>query len=207
MIKTNMAGNRGKGIRSGRLAAWTLVCAGLWLTGCSKIEPPASYATYTNKSGRYRVEYPEGWNADGGGGKSNDHWAKFTKGSAQFSAHSDLSGSLMGDMGSAGGLLGGDLGQPSEEDMPVHRIHMMPHKVGEEFSDYKETGSPVKFTNQFAGEGRKSEFTASGIHGYRATFLSRDRRFTVVCQGKESDWAVLKPIYDHMLESFKTGGD
>jgi hypothetical protein len=103
------------------------------------------------------------------------------------------------------------LGPPADEDYPVHKAHVMGlEAAGKEYSDYKEE-APTKFSNSIGGEGRKSEFTASGglsgpIKGYRATFLSRDRRFVLYCTCKESDWANLKPGFDKVLESFRSAG-
>jgi hypothetical protein len=180
----------------------------LALPGCGggPVPAPTSYATYETKDGGFAVEYPEGWDADGGGKKNS--WAKFSKGTAEISLQTDLVGSLMGDMGAG---MGNKLGPPDPEDYPVHKVHVADKEtVAQEYSDYKEQ-EPVEFQNAIGGPGRKSEFTASGtlsgpIHGYRATFLGRDKRFRVTLTCSESDWENLKPAFDKVLESFRSAG-
>ena len=185
------------------LAAFSVMVAGC---GGGPVPAPTSYKTWENKDGGVAVDYPEGWDADGGGKKNT--WASFEKGSAKIKLQTDITGSLLGDM--AGGP-SDKLGPPSDEDYPVHKVHVLgKDAVAAEFSDYKEE-KPTKFQNAIGGEGRKSEFSASGgfsgpVKGYRATFLSRDRRFTVICTCAESDWATLKPAFDKVLESFRSAG-
>jgi hypothetical protein len=187
------------------------VPASLWLAGCGggPVPAPTSFATYTAKGGAFACDYPEGWEVDSGKFTGN-----FTKGSAQIKVKSDISGSVIGDMASlGGGGFGGDTPRgTTDEDYPAHKIHAMgPGPLAEEFSEYKEQETITNFQNSLGGQGRKSEFTAAGgltgpLHGYRATFLNRDRRFTVVCVCNESDWANLKPAFDRVLESFRSGG-
>lgn len=181
-----------------------IVCLGLAGCGGGPVAAPTSYANYENRDAGWACEYPEGWSADGGGKKNS--WAKFSMGSAKISLATDLTGSLMGDMAS----MGQKEGPATPEDYPVHKVHVADKDtVAQEYSDYKEE-KPQEFNNSI-GPARKSEFTASGgfsgpIHGYRATFLSRDRRFRVVCICSESDWPNLKPAFDKVLESFRSAG-
>jgi hypothetical protein len=178
------------------------------LAGCGggPVPAPTAFKPFDWKDGGWGCEVPEGWEASASGKKNSS--AKITKGSAKISLRTDVSGSLMAEMGSGGY---NKQGPPSDEDYPVHKAHVMGlEQASSEYSDYKEE-KPTKFNNAIGGEGRKSEFTASGgfsgpIKGYRATFLSRDRRFTVFCTCNESDWETLKPAFDKVLESFHSVG-
>ena len=173
------------------------------LSGCGSepIPAPTAYAPFELKDGGWACDYPEGWSADGGGKKNS--WATFAKGSAKIKLQTDVSGSVLGDMAS----LGQRQGPMEMDDYPVHKVHMSDPEAGQAFGNYQEQ-EPLEFTNQVGGYGRKSEFTASGglsgpIKGYRATFLTRDKRFRVTCTCNESDWANLKPAFDKVLESFR----
>jgi hypothetical protein len=204
------------GIRMSRsircVQSFAILCLGAAFTllaGCGggPVPAPTAYKPFDWKDGGWGCEVPEGWDAQASGKKNSS--AKFTKGSAKISLRTDVSGSLMADMGSGGY---NKLGPPSDEDFPVHKAHLMgKDAAAQEFGDYKEEGEITKFSNAIGGEGRKSEFTASAglsgaVKGYRATFLSRDRRFQVFCTCRESDWKALKPAFEKVLESFHSAG-
>jgi hypothetical protein len=188
-------------------------CLALCIAGCgSEAVAPTSYATFSLKGEPQSIalEYPEGWAADGGG-KSN-HWGKFSQGSAEISFQTDIAGSLMADAGGMAMPIVREDGTVIQPEPPVVKLHAAgKEKVAEEYSGYQEEETPDVFRNAL-GEGRKSEFIADGglgggkMHGFRATFLSRDRRFTVICTCPHSDWRTLRPAFDHVLDSFKTGG-
>jgi hypothetical protein len=60
------------------------------------------------------------------------------------------------------------------------------------------------------GEGRQSEFTLPGsfgqeTRGYRATFLTRDRRITVTCSCPEAEFEKLKPAFERVINSLRPG--
>jgi hypothetical protein len=181
-----------------------VVAAALAGCGGGPVPAPTAYKAFEYKDGGWAVDYPEGWDASAGGKKTSS--GTFSKGSATIKLQSDLAGSLMSEGGGYN-----KLGPPSDEDFPVHKAHVMgKDKVAGEFGDYKEQ-EPTKFNASLGGEGRKSEFTASGgfsgpVHGYRATLLSRDYRFTIVCVCSESDWKNLQPAFDKVLESFRSAG-
>jgi hypothetical protein len=181
-----------------------VVAAALAGCGGGPVSAPTSYKAFEHKDGGWAVDYPEGWDASAGGKKTST--GTFKKGSASIKLQSDLAGSLMVEGGG-----GNKIGPPADEDFPVHKAHMMAkEKVASEFSDYKEE-EPTKFNASLGGEGRKSEFTASGgfsgpVRGYRATLLSRDYRFVIVCTCAEGDWENLKPAFEKVLESFRSAG-
>ncbi len=173
--------------------------------GGGPVAAPKSYKEYAYKDGGWACDYPEGWTAESGGKKNS--WGKFESGSAQIKLATDITGSLMADMAS----IGQKDGPATLEDYAVHKVHVgAEDEAAAEFGDYKEQ-EPVEFMNAVGGSSRKSEFTASGgfsgpIHGYRATFLNRDRRFRVFCTCSESDWKTLQPAFDKVLESFRSAG-
>jgi hypothetical protein len=184
------------------LAAVSLLAAGC---GGGPVPAPTAYTPFEWKDGGWALDYPEGWDATAAGKKNSS--GKFSKGSAEIKLSTDVSGSVMAEMGSGGY---NKLGPPDPEDYPVHKAHVMgKDNAASNYGDYKEE-APTTF-NSNLGEGRKSEFTASGglsgaIKGYRATLLSRDRRIQIFCTCKESDWANLKPAFDKVLESFRSAG-
>jgi hypothetical protein len=178
------------------------------LPGCAeKVPAPKSFASYTSKDGRFACDYPRGWKVDGGG-NTDFTWAKFTRGSAEIRIEGDLAGSLIGDIArSTGGMMGGDL---SGEDAPVARAHDHGlRRLKGEDSGYEER-APKTFDSGM-GEGRRSVFitkqTLGGkIFGYRATLLGGDRRITVTCRCPATNWQVLKPAFEKVITSVKSGG-
>lgn len=180
------------------------------LAGCgsSPAAAPTAYADYNSPGGTFACEYPEGWEADGGG-KRGLEWAKFKSGSAEIRVDTGVAGSLMGDIA---GTLGGKTGEEElgPEFEPVHDVHIAGTDWAEkEYSGYKEVGEPAVL-EVFGGAARRSEFTASGtfgggLHGYRSTMLGHDKAVTVICICAESDWKTLQPAFDHVLSTFRRG--
>lgn len=167
---------------------------------------PTSYSNYSSKDGTFACEYPEGWEAKGGG-KQGPVWAKFSSGSALIHFKATVSGSLMNDAMGGRGVEGG---LPPQLE-PVHRIHLRYLKTAEEdFNDYTEAaGSPLVFDCQL-GPARVSEFTASSsfgsaIHGYRATIIGFNKGVTLYCTCPESEWLKVKPAFNHVLSTLKRG--
>ena len=177
------------------------------LDGCGSgpVKAPTAFADYNSKKGTFACQYPEGWESDGGGGRGPE-WAKFKSGPAEIRINTGVTGSIMGELGSAGG---GDEPVPPELE-PVHEIHMSRVEEAEkEYGGYKEQGEP-QVLEVSLGPARRSEFTAattfgSGLHGYRATILGHDRDLTVYCVCPETDWKALQPAFDHLLGSLKRG--
>jgi hypothetical protein len=176
--------------------------------GGSPAKAPTAYADYNSPGGTFACQYPEGWEADGGG-KRGLEWAKFTSGSSEIRVDTGVAGSLMGDIA---GTLGGKTGEEElgPEFEPVHDVHIAGKDWAErEYSGYKEVGEPAVLEAS-VGPARKSEFTASstfggGLHGYRSTMLGHDKAVTVICVCPESDWKTLQPAFDHVLSTFKRG--
>jgi len=197
------------------VAGWTIAvaAAGLLvpLAGCGgKVVVPESYTTYHAKDGSFSIDYPEGWEAAGGG--KGHYWAKFTSGSAEIRVETNVSGSLIGDIAGSGmgDMLGMDLSQEEMDDLsPVAKVHEFEkEQVAESLSGYEE--KKPETVRSGLGDTRKAEFTASGsfggtLKGYRATALSRDRRVRVMCKCSEDDFEALKPAFEKVIESLGLG--
>jgi hypothetical protein len=174
-----------------------------FLSGCAgggPVPAPTAYTRFDSKDRQYMVEYPEGWQITAAGGNSLLSRSAFEMGSAKIAITADQAGSLM-----AGPA------RPPEpgEEPPVARMHeMSKDKLTDEIPGVEEQAAqPVK---SVVGEGRVSEFSAVGslgrkIKGYRATFLTRDRRLVVICQCSESDWENLKPAFMKVIQSIAPG--
>jgi hypothetical protein len=188
-----------------------LMAAGL--TGCGSQPPittPTSFEQWNAKDGTFRIDYPSGWEANGGG-RNSIQWARITNGNAEIHVEVKFSDSALADvMGAGGGMMGGALGvDQSDLPAPVDAIHAAKQEeVAQEFSNYAEVGEPEAF-RPFLGDGRRSEFTATKglvkLRGYRATILSNDRGIRVVCRCDESDWPVLQPVYVDILNKMTRG--
>src|SRR5687767_3288274 len=100
------------------IAAWGVSL----LSGCgsSPIAAPTTYATYNSPGGTFALEYPDGWEADGGG-KRGLEWAKFKSSPAEIRVDTGVTGSLMGDI--AGSRTAGEEELPPELE-PVHGVHV-----------------------------------------------------------------------------------
>jgi hypothetical protein len=186
------------------------------LTGCGKpadVAAPTTFAKYNAKNGDFALEYPDGWEAKGGGKKN--HSLKVTKGAVIIEVRSDLTGSLIGDIaGNSVGVMPG--GMPDGEfdaelDLaPVAQVHQMAQEeMAELIGSYSE-GKAEKVSTAGFGEGRMSEFTGKQglgveIKGMRATVLGRDKRVVVVCTCPPSNWDALKPAFKKVIESLKYG--
>jgi hypothetical protein len=188
------------------VAAVVAVAAILLVAGCSPapVAAPTAYVEYNHKSGAFACEYPQGWEADGGGAHGQV-WATFESGPAEIRLRGNAIGSLMGD--AMGGRHQSDL---PPELQPVHKIHELNAKgIENELPGYKEIGQPQELEVAL-GPARVSEFTAtttfgSGLHGYRVTVLGHNKGVTAFCICPESDWKTLQPAFDHTLGTLKRG--
>jgi hypothetical protein len=187
-------------------AAWLATSIVVLASGCGPAPAvaPTSYVKYNHKSGTFACEYPQGWEADGGG-KHDQIWATFQSGPAEIRIRGDLAGSLRSDA-----MGGRDQGNLPPELQPVQRIHEGTRRDAESnYTGYQELGPPRPLEMSL-GPARVSEFTASttfgsGLHGYRVTVLGHDKRVTVFCLCPDSDWKTLQPAFDHLLGSLERG--
>ncbi|WP_165221078.1 hypothetical protein [Aquisphaera insulae] len=169
----------------------------------AKADPAADAAIAAQeispKDTAFRVKYPKGWKTDTGSRPDNSYsWVTLENGSAKIGIYADVQGSLMS---------GSDASRHDEpegsEFAPVHAAHEMYKKtVAEEFSEYKES-KPVVIKAAGLGEGRIAVFNASEggilgstvLRGYHVTFLSRDRRVSVICRCPSGEFAKHKATF------------
>ncbi len=176
-----------------------------WLAGCGGAVPaPTAYVPFVDKGAQFICDSPQGWEVDAGGKPdSPNSFARFTRGAARISIISDLAGSLFGDMARASGaMLGGEAEHPSAK---VHEMGI--RRLKEEFPNYQER-EPKVVKSAGLGEGRRSTFIADQslggkVYGYRATFLGSDRRIEVLCTCPATNWKVLKPAFEKVIESLR----
>ncbi len=151
---------------------------------------------FVPKDGAFRLRYPPGWEVETGSRPDNMYsWARFTEGSAKIQVFADTAGSLMA---------GSDQGQHEEgsELAPVHGAHERYAKnAAELYGTYKES-TPALFKGSGLGEGRVATFNATGsgllgskLRGLRVTFLSNDRRISILCEAPTGEFEPLKPTF------------
>ncbi|MGV3720194.1 MAG: hypothetical protein ACO1SX_04720 [Actinomycetota bacterium] len=159
----------------------------------SKPEPitaPTAFKPYTAADKAFRCEYPDGWEQSGGSRMGVASNGKFTKGAAVIEVDADLTGSLLFDMPTPGGVdpASGDPGAsgagmpdlssiPGMEKLagvdlkmdrrpPVEKLHEARKKAfaaemkGRGISEVEEA-APQAFRSQI-GDARWSAYTAQG---------------------------------------------
>ncbi len=190
-----------------RVGIAALYMTGLLVSGCSgPVAVPDSFTNYKAKDQSFAIDYPEAWDAVGGG-QSGFYSARFTSGSASIKVTADMVGSVIGNIMDPNS-------SSSDEEVPeelkaIYQVHEMgKEKMAEEFSKFLE--SPPTPTQTAFGDSRLSEFTGGGsfggrMHGYRLTALGVDRRITVVCCCREGDWEALKPAFRRVLATLSHG--
>ncbi len=189
---------------------WTMAAAigtALASAGCAgKAVVPTSYDTYNSKDGSFQIQYPAGWETDGGD-KSGYAWAKFTSGGAVISVDANMAGSLMGDIAKSK-ILHLGIQTDQEDRSPVASVHAQ-EKPGFEEEEGVTEQEPAPVKTGFP-DARKSEFSGTKtfggtIRGYRVTALSPNNRIRVVCECPESEWEALKPAFDKAIQSVAMG--
>jgi predicted DNA-binding WGR domain protein len=152
---------------------------------------------FTAKDGAFSLRPPKGFEAKGGSRPDNTYsWAEFNKGGLRVRIDADVTGSLMNDITAPGAS------DPDNAYPPVASAHdQNKRKVAEEYTDYKESDG-VPFNGSKLGEARIATFTASGgglifspnLKGHRVTFLTGQRRITLMGQAPEDEWKDFEPI-------------
>ncbi len=180
------------------------------LTGCAEpVKTPTAYKKWNAKDGLFAVQYPENWNASGGG-NHGVQWAEFKKGPCVITVDSNVSGSVIADIAESTNP-GGD-GEPidpkvAEKMAPAAKSHewvknMDPTRF-EKFKNYKEEEPTV--IKPPVGEGRKSLFTAGSLKGYRITIPTRDKALIIFAYGPAKDWSKLQGAYDKIFDEMEIG--
>lgn len=201
-----------------RTSHWQLVLVGLallgTLAGCGEaVKTPTSFKKWNAKDGLFAVEYPENWEAKGGG-NHGIQWAEFKKGSCVISIDSNVSGSVVADIaGNANSGFDGD--EPidpkiAEKLAPAAAAHSWIRKEEARFENYKKYNEEEPTViNPPIGEGRKSLFTASTggrkIKGYRITIPTNDKAIIIFAYGPEKEWGKLQGAYDQIFDKMEHG--
>jgi hypothetical protein len=175
------------------------------LPGCGgEVPAPTGFVECVDKGAQFICDGPKGWEVDAGGkADSPNSFAKFTKGGAEIKVVADFAGSLFGDMAKASGA-----GLGADAEPPVAKVHPMGvRQMKEDYPSYEER-DPKPVQSKGFGEGRRSTFIAAGsmggkIYGYRATYLSGDRRISVVCTCPATNWKTLKPAFEKVILSLR----
>ena len=192
------------------LGAGLLVLLGL-IFALSALKPklvkaPVSYTPYNAIDNSFACDQPGGpeWTMHETGATSgNLSTVTFSSGHVRIRVVSDATGSIMGDIATAG-----NANLPPEQQVPaVQKLHLMDVKqLASDLPGYKEN-DPQPFTSTAFGDSRVSEWTADGgsLHGYRVTMLTHEREITVICICPERNWKVLEPAFLHVINSVKAG--
>ena len=192
-----------------------LAAGGLgWLIFSSKpIEPPSEMVEFRHDQPRtFRLEIPGGWTTNSGGGKSGTPaFATFEGPGGTFDIRQSRRGSAMGDIGNAvaGVGPGGEVGAaiPDELNPIVGQHEFTKSQTADDYQTYTETDGE-NFEIAGGGDGRVSEFTASGTfggstQGLRATVRIGNETYNVVAKTSPNNFPVMRPVFRKMLESLK----
>ena len=156
---------------------------------------------FASKDAAYRLKRPASWEVESGSRPDNTYsWARFTRDSGKVQVFADVAGSL---------IAGSNQGDHEEgsELAPVHTAHEhYKRQAMEDYTDYVESQTTV-FKGSSLGEGRVAAFTASSgmfgskIHGVRITFLTNDRRITILAEAPAGQFEKHKPTFLAMARS------
>lgn len=202
-----------------RASGWSLAVVGLavvgTLAGCAEgVKTPTAYKKWNAKDGTFALEYPEDWQADGGG-NMGIQWAEFKKGPCVISVDTNVSGSVVADIaGNAQPDASGEGPQLDPKELeklaPAAAAHDWIKNDPSRFESFKKYNEeePVKIEPPI-GEGRKSLFTATTggrkVKGYRITIPTRDKAIIVFAYGPEKDWDKLQGAYDKIFNGMELG--
>ena len=156
---------------------------------------------FVSKDAAFRLRRPASWEVESGSRPDNTYsWARFTRDAGRVQIYADVAGSL---------IAGSNQGDHEEgsELAPVHRAHEhYKRQAMEDYSDYVESKTTI-FKGSSIGEGRVAAFTASSgmfgskIHGVRITFLTNDRRISILAEAPASQFEKQKPTFLAMARS------
>lgn len=166
------------------------------------VEMPQNFVRFKSEHGGFSVEHPEGWTVESGGGTGGvPPWVRFGDSKATVAVKASLSGTAISDI--AGAF---NQGEEIPDDMtPTAQAHdFQKMKVELDYNDYEET--PATTLQVPFGEVRQSEFTAkegllSTVKGLRATFITTQFQFNVICKCREQQFESYRPIFEKAINS------
>ena len=170
--------------------------------------PPTTFETLLHEDGRFEVDYPSGWIKSLGGGTSGvPPFARFENEDQthKFSIKGSMSGAAIGDIAGATNMGESEI----DELAPVHAVHVFQgEKIALEYDSYEET--PIEVIQTGLGEGRICEFTASKTfsksYGLRATLLTTQFQFNVICTCPKNDLDAYRPIFRKLINGIRYPG-
>jgi hypothetical protein len=197
----------------------------------SAVKYPSTYTTYTAVDGAFQSDTPVGWGtSDHSDVQHTDpvvsagspdapavSGARFSSGSASV----DISGAST--QTSFGGLIVSAISDAFNQNAdtlrtwansPLQAYHDKDKAmVTTAFQRYVEQAPQPDYGGM--GDMLVSEWTAESpgfltgrpVHGFRATAISNDRVFTIVCACREQDWVLLKPAFQRILRSVAVPGE
>lgn len=189
-----------------------LAAVGWWLTPHAA-QIPTSYTTFTTPDNIFTCDAPAGWTQTlaakytlpGGGSDDDAGGVVFESGSAKIDVTIDSVVKLK-----ANELLNSSTAVPgSLGEAPVVTLHK--RTIISNLRGYSEQGA-TSYESQM-GPAMSSEWTASGplfgiptkLHGYRVSMVADQYTIVVVCEGLDSQWAQLQPVFTHVIDSIAPG--
>ena len=160
-------------------------------------QPVTAWDKFSTEELGFAFEYPKHWGAKDSGIKPRRQ-VVMKGSSATITVSENMLGSVVGDISGAGAG-----GQPiSDDQLPVARVHDL--RRPKDSPSYKEEPAATVPT-QF-GKARRSAYTDGSRRGYRATVLMNQSALDIFCECRASDWEVLRPAFEHMIESLGIAG-
>jgi hypothetical protein len=186
------------------------------VAGCSKppvAKVPTGYVSFTPSDNAFSCDAPNNWDNSQFSELGTDSGGNFISGPAKINITSSMIGSVLGDLAASNNSqaqnLADQLGtQAPVTKSPLEQAHEQFEAAMEhEHADYIEIGE--QSVESKAGEGEMSEFTcdAGKTHGYRATYLGKDRSIEIVCSCPTTVWTELQPSFQHIVESITPGSE
>ena len=182
--------------------------------GHNAVAAPTTFVPYSSPDNSFACLMPSDWRREETANAGVECGVTAKHDNARVVIHSDLQGSLMGDMMNlpAAQFSGSD-NAPIVKSLPaVEKLHIAARQEMEKiYTDYDE--KPMETVQCALGEARRTEWAGekeltwgkTKLHGYRITILNGDRRTTVHFRCEENDWKTLKPTFDKVLGSLKAG--
>lgn len=196
----------------GGLLVLLLAAGGLgYLLYASKpIEPPAEMTDFEHPAPQaFSLTVPADWEAKSGGGSGGTPaFATFEGAGGSFDIRVSRRGSAMGDIAGAGGgdsyVIGEEV--PEEESAIFKQHAFTKDQTAADYQTYTETDGE-NFDPRH-GEGRVSEFTATGTfggttRGLRATVRLGNETYNVVARTSKRDFPIMNGVFREMLESLE----
>lgn len=188
---------------------WLVACI-----GCSEaVKTPTTFKKWNATDGLFALEYPEDWEAKGGG-KHGIQWAEFKKSGCVISIDSNVSGSVVAQGAEAlSGAAEGDAPidpKLAEKLAPAAVAHEWIRKDDARFENYKnyKEDEPTVISPPI-GEGRKSLFTASmsgrKIKGYRITIPTNDKAIIIFAYAPDKEWDMVQGAYGQIFSKMEPG--